>query len=67
MGVDSEIEPLWPRLPEATNGTINNRQTSLLDDIHFSHVPGRLLFAGKMVFVNTCFLITVVSGSRAAL
>ena len=46
------------------NGIINRRQTTLLDDIFFRCGRCQLLFAGRFVFVNVCFLITAFLAQR---
>ena len=61
---DPDVGPVWSRLPEAMNGIINSRQTTPPDDTAFSLIPCRLLSAGTIIFVDVCFLITVVPCSR---
>jgi hypothetical protein len=41
-GAFAYVDPLWSRLPEAMNGMINSRQTTLIDEIFFSLVLCRL-------------------------
>jgi len=60
-GAFADADPRWSGLPEAMNGVINSRQTTLLADTFLGPVPSQFLFAGTIVFAKVCFLITVVS------